>query len=61
MITSPNCLMAKIFARYFRECDYFSSGLGGLGDMASKCMMEQGCNWRVGNGKKIKIWSDPWI
>ena len=29
--------------------------------MAAKSMVEDGIRWSIGNGDKVKIWSDKWI
>lgn len=34
---------------------------GWRGILAGREILRQGLGWIVGNGKDIKVWSDPWI
>jgi hypothetical protein len=27
----------------------------------SRCVLNLGCSWRIGEGSKIKVMSDPWL
>ena len=68
ILTNPTCLMVRILkARYFKNSEFFSSDLGDNPSYiwrsiwAAKGTLVSGCRWRVGDGKSIKIWGDPWL
>ena len=54
-------------ARYFKNSEFLSSDLGDNPSYiwrsiwAAKGTLVSGCRWRVGDGKSIKIWGDPWL
>ena len=68
ILTNPTCLMVRILkARYFKNSEFLSSDLGDNPSYiwrsiwAAKGTLVSGCRWRVGDGKSIKIWGDPWL
>lgn len=61
-------LLYKIYkAKYFPKVSIFESNLGTnpsyayRGIWEAKKLLLQGCRWKVGYGKSVKIWIDVWI
>ncbi|XP_075504621.1 uncharacterized protein LOC142542059 [Primulina tabacum] len=68
IICDPASLMAKILkARYFRHGDILTAQLGSKPSyiwrsiLWSRGLIQKGVRWRVGNGLRIKAYSDNWI
>ncbi|CAN1744284.1 Putative ribonuclease H protein At1g65750 [Linum perenne] len=67
-MTEPNALVTKIFkAKYFPRGDFLSATLKGSPSFAwhsiwkSQELIRQGYRWRVGDGKSVGIWCEPWL
>jgi hypothetical protein len=68
LITSPESLCARVLrAKYFPDGDILKAGPKSGSSftwqsiLAGITTFKRGCVWRVGDGQKINIWSDPWI
>jgi ribonuclease HI len=68
LIQSPDSLCAKVLkAIYFPDCDMFSAvpkpGISYVWRSVLKGiqLLKEGLIWRVGDGKCINIWQDPWL
>ncbi|XP_021741763.1 uncharacterized protein LOC110707975 [Chenopodium quinoa] len=54
-------------AKYYPRTSILEAALGPLSSYSwkslwsSKALVKEGMLWRVGNGRNIKIWSDPWL
>lgn len=54
-------------ARYFPNKSFFESHLGPNPSFAwrgiwkSKQWIEKGCIWHIRDGKRVNVWTDPWI
>jgi ribonuclease HI len=60
--------MARLYkARYFPNCSLFESKIGHnpsyawRGIWKAREILMNGCRWKVGNGTKIKVMSEPWL
>jgi hypothetical protein len=68
LIADPNSLCAKVLcAKYYPDGDILKAGPKSASSftwqsiVASIPTFKRGYLWRVGNGDKINIWSDPWV
>jgi hypothetical protein len=68
LIQSPDSLCARVLrAKYFPNGNIWEArntiGISYTWRSILKGLrvLEKGVIWRVGNGRKIKIWSDPWL
>jgi hypothetical protein len=68
LIADPNSLCAKVLrAKYYPDGDILKAGPKSGSSftwqsiVASIPTFKRGYIWRVGNGDKINIWSDPWV
>lgn len=68
ILTSPNCLLAKVFkARYFPFSDILSAKVDSYPSFtwrsicSARDVIRDGLVWRVGNGTHINLWNDPWL
>lgn len=64
----PNTLVAQVFKhKYFPQVDFLDSSLRQNGSYnwssiwSSKSLFKEGLGWRVGDGRKIRVWQDKWI
>ena len=65
---TPNSLLARIMkAQYYPECLVLEATLGNRPSFAWRSiqgswdLIKDGLIWRVGNGKKVRIWKDRWL
>lgn len=68
IILYPDSLLARILkARYFKNSDIMLAKVGSKPSYVwrsllwSRNLLKRGLCWRVGNGKSIDIFNDPWI
>lgn len=68
LIQNPQSLMAQVLkARYFPNRSFMEAELGVYpsytwrGILAGRQILRKGLCWRIGSGRNISIWSDPWI
>ncbi|KAA3485159.1 reverse transcriptase [Gossypium australe] len=68
LLTQPDCLLAKVYkARYFPFTNFLSASVGSYPSFTwrSICgareLIDNGLIWRIGNGKMVNIWNDPWL
>jgi hypothetical protein len=68
LLQNPDSLTGKIFeAKYYENSSFLEASLGNRPSFAwrsllyAKELIIQGSLWRVGDGKKIKIWGDRWV
>ncbi|XP_021745270.1 uncharacterized protein LOC110711198 [Chenopodium quinoa] len=68
LTTCTNSLLNPVMkAKYYRNSDFLGAYLGYGGSFSwrsiwgSKALVKEGVLWRVGNGRNINIWTDPWI
>ncbi|GAA0158442.1 hypothetical protein LIER_15464 [Lithospermum erythrorhizon] len=66
--TNQASLLAKLLnGRYYRRSSFLHAKLGTNPSFGWRSLLEgrkilkRGVRWRVGNGKRIDIWKDPWI
>ncbi|KAA3474146.1 reverse transcriptase [Gossypium australe] len=68
LFAQPDCLLAKVLkARYFPFTNFLSARIGSYPSFTwrSICgareLIADGLLWRIGNGRKVNIWNDPWL
>ncbi|GMI64491.1 hypothetical protein HRI_000118400 [Hibiscus trionum] len=68
IMANPTALVSKILkARYFPQTNFLNAVLGSRPSYIWKSIwsarktLEMGIIWRVGSGRTISIWDDPWI
>jgi len=68
LIQNLDSLAGKIIkAKYFPRGSFLESGLGNKPSFAWRrifCaidLLQEGLIWRIGDGKKVKIWRDKWL
>ncbi|KAG7567099.1 Ribonuclease H-like superfamily [Arabidopsis thaliana x Arabidopsis arenosa] len=68
LITVPDSLFAKVFkGRYFRKSNplenikSYSPSYGWRSICSARSLVNKGLIKRVGSGKSISVWEDPWI
>jgi ribonuclease HI len=68
IMTKPHTLVARLYkARYFPNSTLFDSNIGHnpsyawRGIWKARQVLMNGCRWSIGNGKNIKVMSDPWL
>jgi hypothetical protein len=68
IMTKPHTLVAKLYkARYFLNSSFFESKIGHnpsyawRGIWKAREILMNGCRWRIGDGKSIKIMNEPWL
>lgn len=66
--SAPNSLLGKVMrAKYYPHSTFLDSALDLVCSHSwrsiwgSKALLKEGLIWRVGNGRDIKVWSDPWV
>ncbi|CAN1261991.1 Putative ribonuclease H protein At1g65750 [Linum perenne] len=67
-ISDPNALVSRVFkARYFPKGSFLSAEEGKNPSLvwksiwSSQVVVEQGVRWKIGDGRNICVWTDPWI
>jgi hypothetical protein len=65
---TPDGLIARIMkAKYYPECSVLKASLGNRPSFTWRSIqgasdiIKDGLAWRVGNGKKFRIWKDKWL
>jgi hypothetical protein len=68
LLTYPDTIVTWIYkARYCPRTNFLGARLGHSSSFisrsifASHVLVKGGQRWRVGNGKSIPIWKDPWL
>lgn len=68
LLQQPNSLVAKLYkARYYPTSSYLEANIGSNPSFIWRSIIEvqstikDNYRWRVGDGKSIKIWKDPWL
>ncbi|GMI74475.1 hypothetical protein HRI_001116800 [Hibiscus trionum] len=68
LLTNPDSLLFKVLkGRYYPTENFLSASLGSNPSYTWKSiwctrgLLEKGYGWRVGHGKSISIWTDPWL
>ncbi|XP_074373950.1 putative mitochondrial protein AtMg00310 [Apium graveolens] len=68
LVQQENSLLGRVMkAKYYHNCTFLESALGyscsysWKSIWSSKALLKEGLTWRVGNGSKINIWTDPWL
>ncbi|CAH9089844.1 unnamed protein product [Cuscuta epithymum] len=68
LFNHPESLVGKVYkARYFPKGDFLSAKIGNNPSFIWRSLFQtqdiirEGYKWRVGNGKSINIWDDPWL
>lgn len=68
VLNMPDLLSSRILlARYFPQTLLLSSTVGCRPSFVwrsiwgSKWVLEKGCKWIIGDGRKVRIWEDPWL
>ncbi|CAN0845734.1 Uncharacterized mitochondrial protein AtMg00310 [Linum grandiflorum] len=67
-LSNPDALVSRVFkAKYFRQGDFLSARLGNRPSyvwrsiLAAQQVVRKGCRWRLGDGRGIKIFEEPWL
>ncbi|XP_045790350.1 uncharacterized protein LOC123885137 isoform X2 [Trifolium pratense] len=67
-VAKPHTLVARIYkARYFPRSSLFDAKIGDNPSFVwrsiwkSRDVLVNGCRWKIGDGSKIKIMSEPWL
>ncbi|XVF49555.1 hypothetical protein PTKIN_Ptkin04bG0022200 [Pterospermum kingtungense] len=68
LATNPDTLIGRIFkARYYPRGDFLNAQLGQNPSFtwrsiwSSQVLLQNGFRWRIGNGKDVDVWSEPWL
>jgi hypothetical protein len=68
LVQDPNSLVGRIFkAKYYHGGSFLEAKTGSRPSfawrsiLAARELLKEGLQWRVGDGKSIKIWGDKWI
>ncbi|KAG7573473.1 Endonuclease/exonuclease/phosphatase superfamily [Arabidopsis suecica] len=68
ILHEPSCLFAQLMkSRYFESSDFLDASLGTRPSFAwrsilhGRDLLNQGILKKVGNGKSMRVWIDPWI
>ncbi|CAN1816832.1 Putative ribonuclease H protein At1g65750 [Linum perenne] len=68
LLTNQDALVTKIFkAKYFPKVDFLSTTLISNpsfvwhGILKTQGLLKQGFRWRIGNGRRTRVWADPWL
>lgn len=68
LLTEPNCLLAWIFqARYYPGANFLGAQIGHNPSfawrniLAAQEVIWNGCRWRIGDGRTVSVWKDPWL
>ncbi|KAG7569843.1 Ribonuclease H-like superfamily [Arabidopsis thaliana x Arabidopsis arenosa] len=68
ILNNPESLLAKILlgkychASSFMECSSPSSASHGWrGILIGRDLLRKGLGWAIGDGRKVRIWQDPWL
>ena len=68
LINKPESLTAKLLkARYYKNGEFFSARLGykpsfvWCGIWSPQQVLKSGCRGRIGDGRSIDVWLDPWL
>jgi hypothetical protein len=68
IMTKPHTLVARLYkARYFPNSSLFDSKIGHnpsyawRGIWKARCILMNGCRWRIGSGSSIKVMNEPWL
>jgi len=68
LLANQDTIVARIYkARYFSNTDFLGARLGHNQSniwrsiFASQVIVRGGQRWRIGDGRKIKVWADPWL
>ena len=68
LLTQPHSLFYRVVkAKYFPRHSFLHAQLGSkpsffqLSVMAAQPLIRDGILWKVGNGRNINIWTDPWL
>ncbi|XP_021756104.1 uncharacterized protein LOC110721271 [Chenopodium quinoa] len=68
LVKASNSLLGRIFkAKYYPRSEFLESSLGFAGSFSwrsiwsSKALIKEGIIWKIGNGKKVNLWSEPWV
>jgi hypothetical protein len=67
LLTSPTSLFYRVYkAKYFPRCSFLKAKLGSNPSfiwrsiLATRYIIQQGVQWKVGNGQSIDIWNNDW-
>ncbi|GAU48919.1 hypothetical protein TSUD_301740 [Trifolium subterraneum] len=68
LVTNQDTILAKVFkAKYYPNEGFLNAKLGHNPSYvwrsihASQVIVKRGLRWRIGNGDKINVWSQPWL
>ena len=68
LIHSDDCLMSRVMkAKYFENLDFATAPLGAKPSYAwrsilyGRDLLSKGLKRMVGNGRSMKVWTDPWL
>ncbi|KAA3462946.1 non-ltr retroelement reverse transcriptase [Gossypium australe] len=68
LLSQPSCLLSKVLkARYFPFSHFLSAKVGFYLSFTwrsicnARDLIADGLIWRIGNGRSVNIWNDPWV
>ena len=68
LLHNKDSLLHRVFkSKFFPNCSFMEAPDSSSGSCAWRSILKgrevlaRGARWRVGNGKSIKIWDDPWL
>ncbi|CAN0925181.1 Transposon TX1 uncharacterized 149 kDa protein [Linum grandiflorum] len=67
-LQEPNALVSRVIkARYFPKGDFLTAKVGYRPSyvwrsmFAAQDLVRDGIRWRIGDGAKVNVWSEPWL
>ncbi|KAL0374642.1 UNVERIFIED_CONTAM: putative mitochondrial protein [Sesamum radiatum] len=68
LLTRPDSLVSKVLkAKYYPRSHLFDASVGTRPSytwrslLAAKDLLIAGCRWRIGTGRSVLVWKDPWL
>ncbi|XP_073063943.1 uncharacterized mitochondrial protein AtMg00310-like [Primulina eburnea] len=67
-LSNPDALICKVFkAKHYPNGDFLNAKLGNNPSFvwksiwSSRVLLEKGIRWKIGDGRKIRVWNEPWL
>ncbi|XP_073017378.1 uncharacterized mitochondrial protein AtMg00310-like [Primulina eburnea] len=67
-LSNPDALICKVFkAKYYPNGDFLNAKLEHNPSFvwksiwSSRVVLEKAIRWKIGDGRKIQVWNEPWL